>query len=121
MAALTGVATDTGYYYETTQDLSAAALDADITISQEWRIGHIMLVADQAITETVSVKLFARAVTANVVTLDSTALAAATSYVYEPSGPSGFNDGDQLTVACTDGNSVGTVYLRVNIITAPGS
>ena len=97
----------------TSQDLSAAPLAYTTTHEGASRVLQVLLHASTAITETVTLT-FNSGDGANYDTVISTSdLVAATDYVFRPEGDCVLGTTDTLSLACTDANDTGTVYVTV--------
>ena len=93
-----------------TQDLSAGSLSDVTTFGlKPFRILWISLKATQAISETVTVTLDSVKGSLFDEVLCQVDLVAERNFFYKPGGDSEFLPGDQIIIACTDDNGVGSV------------
>lgn len=110
--------------YSGSADLTSAALSLTTNVAATGRVAsgftmavaerrkldHVTLEASEAITETVTLTLNSHLGSAYDVVLDTGVLTAEQAYQYVPLTPIYLGPGDNLTLACTDTNTTGTVY-----------
>ena len=97
----------------TSQDLSAAALDYTTNFAAKTKIIAVMLHADGAISETVTIKLNASGGANYDTTLVTEALVSETDFVWIPDGDLNLTASDELDVDCTQAGGAQTVYVTV--------
>jgi len=100
-----------------TQDLSTGPLSDAIPPIGDFGINYIWFVADQAITETVSIKIEAAAGANYDVYVQQWTWQNRRYQFWAPSQPLALLTGNIIVVECTDNNSVGNIYYVVGYVT----
>lgn len=95
----------------TSQDLSVAALSYTTTFGRKFKLEQVYFKASQPITETITIKAVLADGTELV--LASRSIVAAREYKYRPQGEENFQEGDEIKVACTNANLLGTITAIV--------
>jgi hypothetical protein len=98
---------------KTSQLLSAGALSYTTSFASNMQLMQVLFHFSGSTTETVTCTLVSRDDDNYSTVLDSSDLAAKTSYVFRPSGGCILMDGDELKVTCTNANLVNTVYVTI--------
>jgi hypothetical protein len=113
--------------YSGSSDLASAALSLTTNVAATGRVAsgftsavaerrkldHVTLHASVAISETVTLTLNSRQGSAYDIVLDTSALGAESDYQYVPLSPVYLGPGDNLTLACTNANTTGTVSAAI--------
>ncbi len=99
----------------TSQDLSAAALSYTTTQTRAFKLEEVTLHASQNITETITITRDANSGANYDTVLAKRGLAAEADFVFRPQGECNFLAGDNLKIACTQANGVGTVYVEIKL------
>lgn len=92
------------------QDLSQGALNFTTTFNNKpFHLDQITFKFDEAVSETVTITLNAAKGSAYDTVLQEVVLVSETDFVYRPQGQANFAAGDEITIACTQVGSSGTV------------
>ena len=99
------------------QDLSAAAFSLTAEAQGQMLLGLITLSASEGVTETVTLTIDQFEGSNYDVLLDSSVLNDEEDYIYKSGGSTIIlNNGDKLTLACTNANTTGVVYGKILLI-----
>lgn len=113
-ATVSGGMTQTFDRQESSQDLSAAALNYTTSFASKTLVRQIMLTATGDITQTVSFSFNSTTGATYDTVLASEALVAEANYIYLPNADLVLESGDELTITCTNATSPAiTVYVTV--------
>ena len=100
---------------ETSQDLSAAALDFTTTIGRKFRLDSITIAVNVAITETITIKKNSNLGATYDTILRKRGLVSEQYFVYRPEGEEVFNAGDEIDVDITNANTTGVPKVEIKI------
>lgn len=99
------------------QNLASAALSLRVVAQGQMRIAMATLHASAGITETVTLTIDQAEGSNYDVVLDSSGLNSEQDYIYKNAGSELIlNDGDALTMACTNANTTGIVYGKIILV-----
>lgn len=93
----------------TIQDLSVAALSAELDFGGACKVGTIYFHFDAAVTETITITFVSAKGAAYTTVIQTQALSGETDFVFAPNGAIELNDGDKIKVQCTKATATATV------------
>lgn len=98
---------------KTSQNLALDDLDYTTSYARAFKLEQILIHADVAISETVTITLDSVHGSSYDTVLKEVTLVAETDFVYEPLSEKNFQAGDEIRVQVTNANLTGTVYAVI--------
>ncbi len=97
----------------TSQDLTSGALSYTTSIGRQFKLNEITFHASVAITETITITLNSAKGANYDTVLRKITLTSGQDYVYRPQGEPTFQAGDEITIAVTNANTTGIMYVKI--------